>query len=31
MDPRVDLGHGYGLGSTDKDICVDVKEMVAII
>ena len=31
MDLCVDLGYEYGLGSTDKDICVDVKEMVAII
>ena len=31
MDLRVDLGHEYGLVSTDKDICVDVKEMVLTI
>ena len=31
MDLRVDLGHEYGLVTTDKDICVDVKEIVLII
>ena len=31
MDLRVDWGHEYGLVRTDKDICVDMKEIVVII